>query len=205
MSSYELSKEMGISQKTAWLFHRKIQQAMASSELYPLMGEVHVDEFVTGGPEQKPGRSHGRKKKSLIMLEIIEGKKIGRIYCQKIRNYKKKTIYPILQKKVDEGSLVVSDEYPTYDGLKKRFPNAIQRKSANGSAFVAIHQQIMNLKGWLRGIHHHCSEYHFQQYLDEFCFRANRRNMEQGIFRSLMTRIVSQKSKTFKELRAFAA
>lgn len=70
MSSYELSKELDLSQKTAWLFHRKIQQAMASSGKYPLSGEVHVDEFVTGGPEASmPGRSYGKKKKSLIMVE----------------------------------------------------------------------------------------------------------------------------------------
>jgi hypothetical protein len=48
MSTYELANELGITQKTAWLFHRKIQQVMASSERFPLTGEVHVDEFVTG-------------------------------------------------------------------------------------------------------------------------------------------------------------
>ena len=54
---------MDISQKTAWLFHLKIQQAMASSVKYQLTGEVHVDEFVTGGPENTlRGRSYGAKK-----------------------------------------------------------------------------------------------------------------------------------------------
>ena len=63
MSSYELSKELEISQKTAWLFHRKVQQVMASSGRYPLRGEVYIDEFVIGGPEtMKRGRSYGRKK-----------------------------------------------------------------------------------------------------------------------------------------------
>jgi transposase-like protein len=206
MSSYELSKEMDISQKTAWLFHRKIQEAMASSGRYPLTGEVHVDEFVTGGPEKiLRGRSYGAKKKSLIMMEVIEGNKTGRIYCRKIDDYKKQSIYPIIEQTVDKASKVVTDEFPTYDKLKELFPKAKQRRSANGSGFPGIHQQIMNLKGWLRGIHHHCSEHHFQHYLDEFCFKANRRNAEQGIFRSLMTRIASTKSKTFKELRAFAA
>ena len=206
MSSYELSKEMDISQKTAWLFHRKIQQAMASSGKYPLTGEVHVDEFVTGGPEKTlRGRSYGAKKKSLIMMEVIGGNKTGRIYCRKIDNYKKESIYPIIEQMVDKASKVVTDEFPTYDKLKELFPKAKQKRSDNGSSFQTLHQQIMNLKGWLRGIHHHCSEYHYQHYLDEFCFRANRRNMEQGIFRSLMTKIASTKSKTFKELRAFAA
>ena len=206
MSSYELSKEMDISQKTAWLFHCKIQQAMASSGKHPLTSEVHVDELVTGGPEKtRRGRSYGRKKKSLIMMEVVAGKKNGRIYCRKIDSYKKESIYPIIQETVDKTSKVVTDEFPTYDKLKELFPKAKQKRSAYDSPFESLHQQILNLKGWLRGTHHHCSEHHYQQYLDEFCFRTNRRNTEQGIFRSLMTRIASTKLKTFKELTAFAA
>ena len=49
ISSYELGKEIGISQPTAWLFHCKLQQVMQSSGKHPLTGEVHIDEYVTGG------------------------------------------------------------------------------------------------------------------------------------------------------------
>lgn len=65
---------------------------------------------------------------------------------------------------------------------------ARQRKSDKGKTFPGVHQQIMNLKGWLRGIHHKCSQKHYQKYLDEYCFRTNRRNIEQGIFRAIMLR-----------------
>lgn len=206
MSTYELAKELNITQKSAWLFHIKIQQAMASSGKHLLTGEVHIDEFITGGPEPtKRGRSLGRKKKSLIMVEVIDGKKIGRIYCKQIENFKKETIYPIIETTVAEDAKIVTDEYPTYDKLKEKFKKAKQRKSHNGKSFENLHQQIMNVKGWLRGIHHHCSVNHFQQYLDEFCFRMNRRNTESEIFRYLMNNIAFMKSKTFKELKAFAA
>ena len=125
MSSYELSKELDISQKTAWLFHCKIQHAMASSGNNQLTGEVHVDEFVTGGPERnKRGRSYGKKKMSLIMVEIIDGKKTGRIYCKKIDNYKKESIYPIIEQTVKKDARVITDEFPTYDKLKEKFPKA---------------------------------------------------------------------------------
>ena len=61
ISSYELAKEIEVSQPTAWLFHCKLQQTMQSSGKHPLTGEVHIDEYVTGGPEPgKPGRSDGR-------------------------------------------------------------------------------------------------------------------------------------------------
>lgn len=206
ISSYELAKEIGISQPTAWLFHCKLQQVMQSSGKHPLTGEVHIDEYVTGGPEPgKPGRSDGKKKKTLILVEVRNDNKTGRVYCQKICNYKKETLYPIIESKVSSAAQVVTDEYPSYDKLKEKFPKAKQRKSDKGKTFPVVHQQIMNMKGWLRGIHHQCSEKHYQKYLDEYCFRTNRRTTEQGIFKAIMLRVVKMKTQTFKELTADAA
>jgi hypothetical protein len=206
MSSYELSKEIGVTQKTAWLFHCKLQQAMVSSGKHPLTGEVHADEFVTGGPEpDKPGRSKGNKKKTLIMVEQRADNKPGRVYMKKIANYKKQTLYPVIEKTVSSQARLMTDKYPSYAALKQKFPLAVQNKSNKGINFAMLHQQIMNFKGWLRGIHHKCSEQHYQKYLDEYCFRTNRRNMEKGLFCNLMGKIVKMKTQTFKELTAFAA
>ena len=206
MSSCELAKEIGVTQKTAWLFHCKLQQVMASSGEHPLTGEVHIDEFVTGGPEpNKPGRSDGNKKKTLIMVEVRPDNKTGRVYCKQIANYQKKTLYPIIEKTVSNKAKVVTDEYPSYDALKKKFPKAVQKKSERGASFPLVHQQVMNMKGWLRGIHHKCGEHHYQKYLDEYCFRTNRRNTEQGLFANIIAKVVKIKALTFKELKAYAA
>lgn len=205
MSSCELGKEIGVSQKTAWLFHCKLQQAMISSGKYPLTGEVHVDEFVTGGPEEdKPGRSIGNKKVTLIMVEVRPDNKMGRMYCKQIDNYKKETLYPIIEATVDKDAAIVTDQYPSYDALKKIFPNATQVKSDKGKSFPTLHQQIMNFKGWLRGIHHHCSSKHYQKFLDEYSFRTNRRNIEEGMFKLLIGRSVAIKTKTYAGLTADA-
>ena len=48
----------------------------------------------------------------------------------------------------------------------------------------------MNMKGWLRGIHHHCSSERMQGYLDEYHFRYNRRNNMETIFDTLLKRMV---------------
>jgi hypothetical protein len=55
---------------------------------------------------------------------------------------------------------------------------------------------------WLRGIDHQCSEKHYQKFLDEYCFRTNQRNTEQGIFKAIMLRAAITKTYTFKELIA---
>jgi hypothetical protein len=48
----------------------------------------------------------------------------------------------------------------------------------------------MNIQGWLRGIHHHCSKEYLQGYLDEFHYRYNRRNNMDTIFDNLVSRMV---------------
>lgn len=52
--------------------------------------------------------------------------------------------------------------------------------------FPEMHIHIMNIKGWLRGIRHHCTKEQLQGYLDEYHFRYNRRNNMDTIFDMLI-------------------
>lgn len=206
MSSYEIAKEVGITQKTAWIFCAKARAFMNSSGLYPLEGEVHVDECVIGGKEEKkPGRSLGKKKPVLMMVEVRAKGKIGRVYAKRIANYQKETIYPILEGHIRSDAKVVTDAYPSYDKLNEKFPHAKQVKSMKGANFLEMHQQIMNMKGALRGIHHKCSDKHLQGYLDQHCFRTNRRTMKKPIVLNLIEKAVVKKIVTYKYLKALAA
>ena len=139
------------------------------------------------------------------MVEVRPGCKTGRVYCRKIADFKQDTVYPIIEAKVSECAKVVTGEYPGYDKIKERFPKAQQRKSNTGKGFPILHQQIMNMKGWLRGIYHQCSDRHYQKYPDECCFRTDRRNTELYIFPNTMQRVETLITKTFKELSADAA
>jgi hypothetical protein len=58
----------------------------------------------------------------------------------------------------------------------------------------------MNLKGWLRGIHHHCSKERLQGYLDEYHYRYNARNNMDTIFDLLIKKMVSNKPKRLKSI-----
>ena len=64
-----------------------------------------------------------------------------------------------------------------------------QVKSEVGKSFPDIHIHIMNLKGWLRGIHHHCTKERLQGYLDEYHFRYNRRSKMEIIFDLLIRKM----------------
>lgn len=206
MSSYEIAKEVGVTQTTAWLFCAKIRESMQSSGQHPLTGEVHVDEYIIGGKEKgKPGRSLGKKKPVLLMMEKRGKGKIGRVYAATLVNYKSETIYPILKDKINKEAKIVTDEYPTYDKLKDTFNNAKQIKSEKGANFPELHQQIMNMKSGLRGIHHQCNQKHLQSYLDQYCYRTNRRSMKRPIVMNLLNKMIQSKPFPYQYFKNKAA
>jgi hypothetical protein len=195
MSSLELSKEFELRQKTCWGFKWKIQQAMQSSKRYMLQSEVHVDEFFIGSPEkEKRGRSKGEKRLVILALEKVKDG-VGRAYAQIIKNASAEEFKPFFNSYISKNAKVITDEWKSYLPLKSEYPNLKQIPSKDGENFPDIHIHIMNLKGWLRGIHHHCSEERLQGYLDEYHFRYNRRNTINSIFETLIQRMVTHDPK----------
>jgi len=190
MSTLELSQEFELRQKTCWEFKWKLQQAMQSSKQHPISGIVHVDEFYIGGEEEgKRGRSKGNKKLVVVALEIVEGG-VGRAYAQCINDASAASFRTFFEVYIDKDAKIITDEWNGYKPLKNEYPNLEQMKSEDGKSFPDIHIHIMNLKGWLRGIHHHCSKEWLQGYLDEYHFRYNRRSNMETIFDILIKRMV---------------
>jgi len=195
ISSYEIESEFSISQETCWKFRNKVQKIMKSSELFPLQGNVDVDEFLVGGPEEgKRGRSHGKKKLIIIALERLSENKFGRSYMRQIKKSSTEEFRPFFNAHISKNAMVRTDNWSAYTALRDAYLNIEQIDSADGKNFRELHIQIMNFKGWLRGIHHHCSKTHMQGYLDEYCYRFNRRNNLDTIFHKLLKRMVISSS-----------
>ena len=166
---------------------------MKSSLNSPLTSVVHVDEFVIGGPEKgKRGRSKGLKKLIVLAVEIVEDG-VGRAYADVIEHSSAKELGVFLIKYVSREAVVISDQWKGYTPLKKEFKNLKQVASEGGNNFKELHIHIMNIKGWLRGIHHHCSRERMQNYLDEYHFRYNRRSNMETIFDVLIRKMVNYK------------
>ena len=191
MSSYELANEFTLSQKTCWKFRNKVQYVMKSSENYPLESNVDVDEFLVGGPEKgKRGRSHGKKKLVIIALERTKSGGFGRSYSRRIKSSTTNEFRSFFETHISKDAKIRTDKWASYTPLKYSYPNIEQIDSNNGLNFRELHIQIMNFKGWLRGIHHHCNKKNMQGYLDEYNFRFNRRNHLDTIFHKLVERMV---------------
>ena len=193
MSSSELSRELALRQKTCWLFKRKVQEAMKSSEQQPLTGKVDVDEFVIGQAEEgQPGRSNGEKRKVIIAVEQVKDG-IGRAYARVIADFSANSFRPFFERHIDPKAKVRTDMWRGYLPLVNTYPLLAQELSDNGSNFDELHVMIMNLKSWMRGIHHHCSGEHLQSYLDEFFYRFNRRSFPKTMLHKLLARMISHK------------
>ncbi len=199
ISSHQLSRQLRLRQKTCWLFQQKIRQAMNEHKEPLLMGKVAVDEFVIGGKEQgKRGRGKGKKKEVVLAIQY-EGKGIYNCYARWVKGCGTKQLRPFFEDHISGWARIKTDKWRGYNPLKKEYRNLSQERSNQGQNFPLIHRQIMMIKGWLRGIHHHCS--HLQEFLDEFCFRFNYRFEMKLIFNILLGRMIFHKPRPYHILK----
>jgi hypothetical protein len=91
--------------------------------------------------------------------------------------------------KGDPKAKITTDKWTGYIPLKADFENLTRVASGKkGSNFPELHRVVMNLKSWLRGVHHHVND--LQDYLNEYCYRFNRSFMKENIFDNLMKRMI---------------
>ena len=125
-----------------------------------------------------------------VALEILEQGGVGRAYAKVIEQASGKEFKPFFNDYISTEAHIVTDVWKGYLPLKKKYPYLEQIPSNKGANFPELHIHIMNIQGWLRGIHHHCSKEHLQGYLDEYHYRYNRRNHMSTIFDNLIGRMV---------------
>src|SRR5680860_1124250 len=94
LSASYVSVRFGVTQTTARLFMHKVREAMESSGNNPMDGEVHVDEFVLGGrDEKKIGRSYdSKKKKAVTAVQLTDQGKVKRMYAMRIEDFSAKSL-----------------------------------------------------------------------------------------------------------------
>jgi len=205
VSAREISRLYGINYDTAWLFKSKIMGQMKSE--IKLDGLVHVDEFEVGGKTKgKPGRAHSDKRKVMIALEIRKGKKrknnkkpkatAGNLRLHQIYDYTQKTFEDFFKTSIKRNSEIETDQFSSYTSLKRNWD--ISQYKSTQTSFPLIHANILNVKTWIRGIHHKISTKHAQRYLNEFSFRFNRKMNLKSAFHSLLEIMISGQSETRK-------
>ena len=190
ISSTELSRKLGLRQKTCWKFKCKVMKAMESSGNHnKIDGNAEVDETVVGGQEEGVvGRKNGKKKLVVFAIER-NGKGVSRMYGKVIKQSSSKELGGFMKMTIETSAQIKTDKWRGNSHLVKVFNNLVQVDSGKkGGNFPNLHRCIMGFKGWLRGMHHQVEN--LQAYIDEYCYRFNRNNMKEGIFDNLLTRMV---------------
>lgn len=205
MSTMELAGEVGVQQKTAWLFKRKVQVAMKNASSAKLSGNVEVDEFLVGGRQPKGyGRKATNKKAAIIAIEKLDEGKVGNLYIRPIEDFKADTLKFTILEGVDAQASIKTDEFISYETIAKDL-NISRVKSDKGKNFIELHQQILLFKMWLRGIHHKCSTKHYHAYCDEYNFRFNNRNQRKTIFSRLLNTFIHLQPHPYPVLSTLSA
>ena len=191
LSANYMGVRFGVTEKTARMFMHKIREAMKSSENYPMVGNVEVDEFVIGGKETgKVGRSyHSKKKKAVCAVEYTEAGGVKRMYIRKIDNYSSDELRGIFEKHISQEAEVLTDKWKGYRPLQDEY-NIEQIESKGGLAFKKLHTMIRQVKSWIRTTYSNVSAHHIQRYFDEFCYRLNRSQTRDFVFTNLVDRMI---------------
>jgi transposase-like protein len=212
ISSMQLAKEIGITQKSAWFVLHRLREA-CNDENSTLRGMVEIDETFIGGKESnkherdklKAGRGAVGKVPVLGMRE-----RGGRTLAVPIEQTSMAEIQSAIHARVEVGSTIFTDEHAAYSDMDSLF---FRQQQVNHSAgeYVkgmahtnGIESVWAVLKRGLNGVYHHVTEKHLGRYVDEFAFRLNEGNVTRHTWERLASFVeaVAGKRITYKELTA---
>jgi transposase-like protein len=214
ISSYEMHRALGVTQKTAWFMDHRIRLAMKTGSFLKMSGEVEADETFIGGLA-KNMHKHERARKikgtggsgKAAVLGIVErGDEHGksRIKAAHIPNVRRSTLQPALREAVEPGSKLYTDALASYLGLGDAYDH---HTIDHAIAFVEgnVHTNSVEnfwslLKRTLKGTYVSVDPVHLDAYLDEQAFRFNEReHTDSARFRKVVSSVAGRRL-TYAEL-----
>lgn len=206
MSAMQIQRHIGCAYKTAWYLCHRIRKAMEELNAGPLGGEgkiVEIDEAFLGGKSKGQSMKKVFEKKVRILGIAERG---GRVHLQRIQDGKAGTLRVIFQQKLDPTTdKVVSDGALSYESIFS--PDRHERRkheddfAEKGELTAKTVEGAFSLfKRGVIGSYHHLSEDHLDSYLQEFCWRFNRRKLQPFMFSTLLGELVKKEPMTYRKL-----
>lgn len=196
LSSAELARQLGIAIVTAWTMRRKITRAMQRKEgELMLAGVVEMDEAYVGGASKGiRGRGATGKTPVAVMCEQNESGGCDLVHIQVTHDISGLSLGDAATSYITPGSVLATDGLPSYQPLGKRgydHQPLVTTGAQNPAELLPwVHIVVSNLKRWILDAFHGVSAKHLQSYLDEFCYRFNRRSERTDLFRRVLNRCV---------------
>lgn len=190
VSSHEISRSLGVTQKTAWFMLHRIREAMKNGSMFKMGGNdggpVEVDETFVGPKPQKMHRdrrlrmqSAERGNQKAIVMGMLD-RDARQVRAMVVPNVKRETLQAKILNEIERGSTVYTDGYPAYDNLTAQ--EYIHATVNHVEEYVRgqVHTQGIDnfwslLKRMLTGTYVAVEPFHLDRYLTELMFRYNNR------------------------------
>lgn len=213
LSATELQSQLGHRRyNTVWSLMHRIRKAMGKrDDLYGLDGMIEFDEgyFEKTMKEVerhklKRGRGSQRQSNVAVMAEStkLENPKTGKTSSQcryfkmkVLDSHKKQDVNELISDSLDEKSIVFSDQSTSYVDIADYVEMHLSEKSDKETTKTTlkwVHVAISNAKRTLLGIYHKIDGKYLQNYLDEFCYKLNRRYFGKDLFDRLVVAVTHQ-------------
>lgn len=214
-SALELQRQIGHKfYEPIWYMMQKIRMTMGSRDSrYQLDKIVELDEgfFETVDTEkdekdEKKKRGRGSQKQSTVMVmastiynfntqkKYKKPTKFRYVRMLVVDNLRSGTVGQKVKENISNESVIKTDNYRSYSRIKDHVWCHIAQKvnpEEAGKVLPWVHTMIANAKRTLLGVHHMISKKYTQQYLDEFCYKVNRRNFGDKLFDRLLVACVT--------------
>ena len=181
ISALRLSKHIGISWISARSILKKIRTAMSHRDsIYRLEKLIEFDDTYVGGKRAgKRGRGAEGKRPVLVAVESRD-KGAGFVAMQAVDTVSEATVRPFLSFNLKPGQNVRTDALPALNTVAKEHVHEkkVTPPERASEWLPLVHVMIGNMKKFLNGTFHGVSSRYLQEYLDEFCYRFNRRFWE---------------------------
>jgi hypothetical protein len=215
ISSYEVARALGITQKSAWFLLHRVRLAMQTGTFRKLSGEVEVDETFIGGKARNMHKSkrervikgRGAVGKSIVIGVLERGSEdaASKIRTKVIPNTRKQTVQTEVRENVEPGSLVCTDALPSYEGLAPDYvheavDHAVEYVRNGGVHTNGLENYWSLLKRCIRGTYVSVEPFHLFRYLDEETFRFNERKDNDGGRFAQVAGNIGGKRLTYKRL-----
>jgi len=203
-SAKQLSNELNISYKTAWFLLHRLRTAMGERDSeYVLSGIVEFDDTYFGSGKGGGKRGRGTDKTSVVVaVSKTDDGKPQYLKMQVVPNIKGETIGEFATGNIAEKSEVQTDAYRSFrKPLAEDFDHIFEIYDPQSDWLRWLHTIIGNAKAFVLGTFHGLDKKYLQLYLDEFCYRFNRRFMRHHIFDRLVVASVHAPHLALAELK----
>lgn len=217
IASHQLSRDIKVTQKTAWFMLQKIRSLYSQSDETVLENEVECDEMYLGGREKNKHQSkktEGTQGRSTKTKTPIFGmiQRAGSLRAMMVTDTKGNTLMPIIKQFVKENAHLFTDEHSGYSGLHAEgscYGHSVirhhenQYSDGNGVTTNTIESFWGYFRRMVFGIYHYVSVRYLQRYIDEAVYRWNTRKAAEGSrFQDMFRK--SERVYTYKQVKQAA-